>query len=688
MIPLNALKPVNAPRLDSNATKLRVALVNPPFGPGVLPNLGLALLSSSIQSRGFSCRTFYWNLEMVEHFRGNFQQQMRTFAQLTGKPWFPFNEWIFSGQLYDGMDKPSSFTLDRMKRETNNQPKAEEIRNEIVSLRERSPEIVSAMVEQLESFDLIAISSTFLQNIPALALARSTKARWPNKTVVLGGANCDGEMGQGLLAKFPFLDFTFSGEMDFTFADFLCRFSRGEVLHDLPGVNGRRLDGSLFAGPSARPVEVMDSLPTPDFDDYVRAWDETGHADHHKLILAMESSRGCWWGERHHCTFCGLNANGMGYRRKSDERFISEIETVARKYGTKYLYLADNILPMEFYDGFMKWARENKLELNFFYEIKSNVKRVHVEKMAAAGINSVQPGIESFSTNILKLMRKGVTGIHNVMFLRLAREHGILAQYSLLAGFPQEDQSEYAAMAKEIPKLSHLQPPLAMAEIEFHRFSPYHTAPSQFGLTLKPSWHYDHLYPFEKEEISKIAYVFEHDVENSRPRRYLKPVAEQLRRWGQSFNLEACTLIWIRDGDDIVITDVRPGYGPKKYRLQQFAVNLFLFLEEPHSFKSIVDMAASQASPEPKHTPAVDSSDEILISFTREEFRRDPANFLGLFDAAALVFTEQIVSENPATIQNLVPAPGVQPSKTNPKQYVFLPVPAAFRKVQSGWLNP
>ena len=664
----------------------RIALVNPPFGPNLLPNLGLSLLSSAVRNKQYTCRTFYWNLEIVQHLEtGSFESRIQTLLRLTGRPWFPFNEWIFASLVYDSEPKPLSFTVQQMQRRTQMQPHAEAVGAEILRLHDGANQIVSAMVDKLENFDVIGISSTFLQNMPALALARLIKCRWPDKIVLLGGANCDGEMGRALLEQFRFLDYTFTGEMDTAFVDFVDGLARNLPLDKLAGVNGRYQDGSLFSGPVASPIEQMDDLPVPDFDDYVRTWEETGHASEHKLILSLESSRGCWWGERHHCTFCGLNANGMRHRNKSSNRFISEIETVTRKYDAKYLYLTDNILPMDFYGKFVDWSRAANLELNFFYEIKANVKRSHVERLAAAKINSVQPGIESFSTKILQLMRKGVTGIQNVTFLRLAREHGILASYSILAGFPNEDASEYARLAAEIPKLSHLQPPMALAEIEFHRFSPYHSTPEQFGLRLKPSWHYDHLYPMDRETVARIAYVFEPDESNSKPRRYLKPLAEQLRRWGASFRMHSCTLSWKRDAGDILVIDTRPGFGPKTYRLRQFAVDLFLFLDEPHSVKSILDFAKQRGGSEAGAlAPTLDrgaEDQETLVSFNAREFLEDHCAHLGPLEQGGLLFAER--QENSRVT---LPIMGEESETGSTTYYVALPVPANHRPFEPGWL--
>jgi radical SAM superfamily enzyme YgiQ (UPF0313 family) len=39
----------------------------------------------------------------------------------------------------------------------------------------------------------------------------------------------------------------------------------------------------------------------------------------------METARGCWWGAKHHCTFCGLNQNDMAFRAKSPQCAMDEL---------------------------------------------------------------------------------------------------------------------------------------------------------------------------------------------------------------------------------------------------------------------------------------------------------------------------------------------------------------------------
>ena len=71
----------------------------------------------------------------------------------------------------------------------------------------------------------------------------------------------------------------------------------------------------------------------PDYDDYYQLLAELGQtAQGLDRILLYEGSRGCWWGEKHHCTFCGLNAQSMKFRAKTPEQVLQEIALLSQRY--------------------------------------------------------------------------------------------------------------------------------------------------------------------------------------------------------------------------------------------------------------------------------------------------------------------------------------------------------------------
>jgi ribosomal peptide maturation radical SAM protein 1 len=549
---------------------------------------------------------------------------------------------------------------------------------------------MAEMLEKLESFDVVGINTTFFQNIPALALANRVKERWPEKWVVLGGANCEDVMGPTLLSQFPFLDAVFSGEVDFSFPAFVQKLSDGGTLDDVEGISYRSGD-RIVHGPRAAPLNELDRLPYPDFDDYLLER-ERARVEIHPMMIALESSRGCWWGAKYHCTFCGVNGLGMSYRQKSQERFQEEVEAVVRRYDTRYIFTTDNILSMEYFGRFMDWARDRRLKVNFFYETKSNMNRQRVERLVSAGITRIQPGIESLSTKVLALMRKGVTGIQNVALLKYLNENGIASVWTILAGFPGEDPAEYERMAREARRLVHLPPPRNVSVIRYHRFSPYHQDPASFGIRLRPSPKYRFLYPFGEEVISQMAYHFQRLESPSFD--YLSGIRSQLGDWKRAFYVreallgDGSSLWWEPSGDDVVIHDHRPGFPPCRYRLKNHAVRVFHALDQPTPLSAVVRKSsgalASAASPalegdgeaETEARPWLSGiqrvnraclrswyrlrTPERRIDFDEDEFRRDPGRFLSLFESAGLLHVDE-------------------------DYYLALPTAARARKVRAEW---
>jgi radical SAM superfamily enzyme YgiQ (UPF0313 family) len=124
-------------------------------------------------------------------------------------------------------------------------------------------------------------------------------------------------------------------------------------------------------------------------------------------------------------------------------------------YGVTTIQAVDNILDSRYFRSVLPELARRRHGATLFYEIKSKMTRDQVQLMAEAGIRMVQPGIESLSTPVLKLMRKGVDAYHNIRLLRWCEELGILPGWNILYGFPREDKRDYLNMLRILPLLYH-----------------------------------------------------------------------------------------------------------------------------------------------------------------------------------------------------------------------------------------
>ena len=160
-----------------------------------------------------------------------------------------------------------------------------------------------------------------------------------------------------------------------------------------------------------------------------------------------------------HCTFCGLNGQTMTFRSKSSRRAMEELTCLSERHPGSRVELTDNILDIGYFKDFLPALAARPEGPRLFYEVKANLKKEQLKMLRAARVMRIQPGIESLSDPVLKLMRKGVTALQNIQLLKWCKELGVQPGWNLIWGFPGEPPDEYVRMARLVPLLTHLRPP-------------------------------------------------------------------------------------------------------------------------------------------------------------------------------------------------------------------------------------
>jgi len=239
---------------------------------------------------------------------------------------------------------------------------------------------------------------------------------------------------------------------------------------------------------------------------------------------------------------------------------------------------------------------EADLDLSLFYEVKANLTREQVKKLAASGITQIQPGIESFDTELLRMMRKGVTAIQNIQLLKWCYEDGIDPYWNILYAFPGERPEQYKDLPRLLRLLSHLRPPSGISPVIFERFSPYHFDKDKFKLTLTPFPLYPMLYP-APVDYDKVAYYFHGKWEGQTvdPEEYIGPSLEVHQEWLARWE-EGRTVFYYEKGPGfLTLYDNRPlvkgaGLRFRRQNLNEKQARVYLFCDEKRSFKAIEQM--------------------------------------------------------------------------------------------------
>ena len=484
---------------------MRVALVVMPFASSDRPSLAAGLLKSLLRERGIACDCKYFNLTFC---RLAGQERYRRLAEFASTNVLA-GEWIFS-QAYYG---EAFSSWESYSREVLGHPAwgvGEDYRETVLELSKLAPAFLRIAYEACDwsQYDLVGFTSTFEQTLPSLCLARMIRAAHPGIKIAVGGANFEAPMGQSYLDLFPEIDYVSTGEADWSFPQLCENLARGDA--SVPaGILHRQQGSSPADQKPASPIE-LDRLPIPDHDDFFLPFARTFPRSA-PAAVTLEASRGCWWGQKHHCTFCGLNGDTMTFRRKSWQRVAEEAAALEERYHPSYLFFADNILAMDYFPTLLPHWAENGSSTPKFFEVKANLRRDQVSALKKAGILYVQSGIESLSDRTLQIMDKGVSAAQNIALLRWSREMGVRAIWNVLFGFPGEDLEDFPRIHALLQKLAHLNAPEVCGPIRMDRFSPNFERWREMGFQeVRPLSSYRHVYPLDEEGLRDLAYFFEY----------------------------------------------------------------------------------------------------------------------------------------------------------------------------------
>jgi ribosomal peptide maturation radical SAM protein 1 len=539
-----------------------------PFGGVFSPSIGLSLLKAELAAHGIPSRVVYFSIRFAELVGQDFYHRLAAeghppISSLAG-------EWIFSRALFGPRagdeayvdevlhGRPSGVPHDRQ------EPLSPALVRRILRARQEAERFVDACGDELVRARpaLVGFSSMFQQHVASLALARRVKQALPGTFVVFGGANCRDVLGAETVRQFPFVDAAVSGEADLVFPELVRRVLEGRSVTGLPGVrtrDGLATDPATGRLANAPVVPDLDALPDPDHGDYFEQFESSRYGSTWRPSLPVETSRGCWWGERSQCTFCGLDPQAIAFRRKSARRALDELARLARRHPGCSVEATDCVLAPRALQDFVPRLRSLRPRVELFYEVKANLRKDELRRLRDSGVLCIQPGIESLSDPVLRLMRKGTSALQNIQLLKWCKELGIDPGWNLLWGFPGEAPEEYERMADLVPRLAHLPPPRSAGAIRLDRFSPIFADAERLGLVnVRPVPAYRHVYPLPDEAVARLASFFTFD--DREPRDVLGYVARlerRLRAWPRRFR--AVDLFSVDRNGWLLVWDLRPG---------------------------------------------------------------------------------------------------------------------------------
>ncbi|HKS30096.1 MAG TPA: RiPP maturation radical SAM C-methyltransferase [Pyrinomonadaceae bacterium] len=591
----------------------RICLVNMPFAALHAPSIALTQLKSVLDKEygdRVEVEVLYLNQEFGRYFGKESYDFIATAPECHNSG---LGDWFFRQSAFPEMEDNTELYFRRYFPVASEHTKS--FRRAVEEKRAGLNEYLDRLIDEhrLSEADVVGMTSMFAQNLACFALAKRLKERNKAVVTVMGGANCESPMGLEIVRNVKQIDYVFSGPALKSFPQFVERLlsSQPERIGSIKGVLSKS-NCLPINGQSAIGEELdINADVHLDYGPFIRTVKENFPNKEVEPILMFETSRGCWWGQKAHCTFCGLNGASMTYRAMEAERAVAQFDSLF-KYSDdcSRFECVDNIMPTN-YPAEVFPRIKTPARASIFYEVKADLTIDELQALAKARVRYIQPGIEALSTSTLKLMKKGTSAFQNVSFLKNCLSCEIFPVWNLLVGFPGEDEEVYKKYLADIPLLYHLVPPSGVFPVRYDRFSPYFVQAEQYGLDLHPFDFYTLTYPFSQESLANLAYYFVD--RNVRAKymtdlvRWISQLQEKVSVWharwyGREASAPAPKLFFKDGPDSNIVCDSRSGQLIE-HKLTEAAREVLGVLNKPKRM--------SQVAAELKHLPGLDAEGEI-----------------------------------------------------------------------------
>ena len=290
--------------------------------------------------------------------------------------------------------------------------------------------------EAIERNDVIGFSALTPNVRRAIAWAKYAKER--GKTTIVGGPHAS--VDQGVFLDSGHFDYVIKGEGDYSFPQFVKALSGGSArdLEAVPGLATMR-DGELVIdNPAPALIKKLDELPLPGrhllpMESYFK-----NNPEH---LVYIFSTRGCPF----KCIFCQKELTGRGFRVRSTEAIVDELQHLIEHYDPGVIAFVDEILTLrkkrihEMCDEILRRG----LKFEWIANTRADcVDYPLLKHMHRAGCRRIYYGWESGSQRMLDVLKKDLTPEAIISAARMTRRAGIWAKVYIIVGSPGETHSD------------------------------------------------------------------------------------------------------------------------------------------------------------------------------------------------------------------------------------------------------
>lgn len=325
----------------------------------------------------------------------------------------------------------------------------------LVRLDEFSHRVAADILEL--DLGLVGFTTThtqFLSSVYISKVMKSLAGVGHAPKVTFGGLALYGNVARETLRQFPFLDYVITGEGEHSLLR-LCQHLAGLIeVSDVPQLIYRS-SADILENTHTETIADLNSVPPPDYEDYFSSNLTEASCAARVPLASVESVRGCKWGK---CSFCveGLPSRG-GFRSKDPARVVYEVSELAARFGVLDFVFTDP--DVAFSVASFEALGKLEFDLRLTAELSGLITRGDFLKLIEAGLAVAQIGAESFSSELLRKFKKGVSVTKYVEMIKLCKERGVRIVYNNIVEAPFDTQLSVDEAVQNMKRLFFLPAP-------------------------------------------------------------------------------------------------------------------------------------------------------------------------------------------------------------------------------------
>ena len=306
---------------------------------------------------------------------------------------------------------------------------------------------------KMASFDVVGMGGIVTTYKYIKWLLSLLKTHHPDKKRIVGGSV--GSSIPGLMLERNPVDVVCVGEGEETVRELMKGLEGEGDLSEVKGIWYRDASGKIFENGKRFPLMDLDSVPLPAWDLFPmeiylknpvgapnrNKWiDGSGNNDT-PLSMNLFATRGC----PYQCIYCYHDFMGLGYRHRSPENVVEEIDHLYKRYGVTYFHFIDDefVMKKDFVHEFCRRIKDlgKRHHQHFTWGCAGRVNLMTEELIATladSGCVLIGYGIESGSQRMLDFIKKKVTVEQAKNAILLTKKYLGWADCSFMIGYPEE----------------------------------------------------------------------------------------------------------------------------------------------------------------------------------------------------------------------------------------------------------